>query len=140
MFNFHGMKWPKSKEFVQSERAVGEFKVVNFVLGVPLIILTFILRNPDNGLPVIGTYQFLVVFCASVFLAASWMEDYPKFSIAFASATCVTAGCFTICCLIYFIPIQGFTSSSTVACFFMLYAGMALYMAIRAFRAMRFAA
>ena len=38
MFNFHGMKWPKSKEFFQSERAVGELKVLNFSLGVPLII------------------------------------------------------------------------------------------------------
>lgn len=137
MFNLHGMKWPKSKEFVQSERAVGELKVLNFSLGVPLIILTFLLKQPDIALPVIGNFKFLVFFCGVLFLLASWMEDYPIFSVTAALTSCFATIGFTIFCLFKYTLVQGFSSSTVVSCFLILYAGIVSLMAIRAFKAQR---
>ena len=137
MFNLHGMKWPKSKEFVQSERAVGELKVLNFSLGVPLIILTFLLKQPDLALPVIGNFKFLIFFCGVLFLLASWMEDYPIFSLAAALTSCFATIGFTLFCIVKFTLVHGFTSSTAVSCFFIIYAGIVSFMVVRAFKAHR---
>ena len=126
-----------AKEFFQSERAVDELKVLNFSLGVPLIILTFLLKQPDLALPVIGNFKFLIFFCGVLFLLASWMEDYPKFSLAAALTSCFATIGFTVFCLLRYTLVQGFSSSTAVSCFFIIYAGIVSFMVVRAFKAHR---
>lgn len=81
MFDFYGMKWPRTFEFVTIQKSVAELKATIFALGGGFTLLTIVLGLLyDADFELYSTFFF--TFSVLLLLFSSWMEDYLKFSVA----------------------------------------------------------